>query len=161
MSRFKGGLSCISAAVSSFEFALRQTCSGNPSTYLEVFNSPTFSRDIPWQRREQRWLICGEITPGPRFVVLIDLAAGFLGAQTVWSSASAPTCQVRGGRRYLLTFPTLSHLPVRGERGRWFVPRRGLFGFHCCGWLQLHYNLCSACPAGHGPTFKKCQYLCL
>lgn len=41
VSCFKGGLSCLSAAVSSFAFALRRTRGRNPSTYLEVF-TPTF-----------------------------------------------------------------------------------------------------------------------
>lgn len=42
------------------------------------------------------------------FVVLIDLVAQFLGAQTVWSDFSAPPVRC-GPWRYLLTFLTSSH----------------------------------------------------
>lgn len=64
MSCFKGGLSCLSAAVSSFVFALRQTRGGNPSTYLEVFAPRHSHGTFPGSDASNAGSSAGKLHPG-------------------------------------------------------------------------------------------------
>lgn len=64
MSCIKGGLSCLSAAVSSFVFALRQTRGGNPSTLLEVFTPRHSHGTFPGSDASNAGSSAGKLHPG-------------------------------------------------------------------------------------------------
>lgn len=84
----------------------------------------TFSQDIRWQRGAGSSV--GKLHPA---VCCVNRSCSpvFLGAQTVWSFASAPPVRC-GLWRYLLTFLTPQSLCFQGECGRFAVilPKQGL-----------------------------------